>query len=74
MEIVHRERNLPHQIAQMRSASCISTNFMKTRTVQVLLLATITALSAFLGTGCETMQGAGKDIEKTGNKIQDAAK
>ena len=47
---------------------------MKTRTVQVLLLATITALSAFLGTGCKTMQGAGKDIEKAGNKIQDAAK
>jgi len=47
---------------------------MKTHPVHVLLLATITALSAFLGTGCNTMQGAGKDIEKAGNKIQDAAK
>ena len=47
---------------------------MKTPTVQVVLLATITALSTVLATGCKTMEGAGKDIEKAGNKIQDAAK
>jgi predicted small secreted protein len=47
---------------------------MKTNTIQLLLLATITALSAVLGPGCKTMEGAGKDIEKAGNKIQDAAK
>lgn len=47
---------------------------MKTRTVHVLVLATIAALGAVLSAGCKTMQGAGKDIEKAGNKIQDAAK
>ena len=50
------------------------TNIMKSNAVQILLLATITALSAVLGPGCNTMQGAGKDIEKAGNKIQDAAR
>jgi predicted small secreted protein len=25
------------------------------------------------GTGCHTMEGAGKDVEKAGEKVQDAA-
>jgi len=31
------------------------------------------ALWSLLATGCNTMQGAGKDIEKGGEKLQDAA-
>lgn len=38
----------------------------------VLALSSLVA-SLFLATGCNTMQGAGKDIEKAGDKIQDAA-
>jgi entericidin B len=30
-------------------------------------------LLAFFATGCNTMQGAGKDIERGGEKIQGAA-
>ena len=38
--------------------------------VRTLLAA---ALIAFFAAGCNTMQGAGKDIEKGGEKIQGAA-
>ncbi len=31
------------------------------------------ALWSLLASGCNTMQGAGKDIEKGGEKLQDAA-
>lgn len=33
-----------------------------------------TFLGAILYTGCHTMQGAGKDIERGGEHLQDAAK
>ena len=41
---------------------------------QLLLLILMSALWAVLGTGCNTAKGVGKDIEKAGNKIQDAAR
>ncbi|MCX7556400.1 entericidin A/B family lipoprotein [Xanthomonadaceae bacterium JHOS43] len=41
------------------------------RDLSLLFLAVIAAL--VLG-GCNTMQGAGKDIQKAGEKIEDAAK
>lgn len=41
--------------------------------IKFLPLFIVTALWAVLGTGCNTMKGAGKDIEKAGDKIQDAA-
>jgi predicted small secreted protein len=44
---------------------------MKTKTLFVFLFA---AAVSFLSAGCNTMNGAGKDIEKAGEKIQDAAK
>ena len=44
---------------------------MKTKLLPLLL---ISALWAALGTGCNTTKGVGKDIEKAGNKLQDAAK
>ena len=40
------------------------------KTLSLLLLAT---LSALLNSGCNTIHGAGKDIEKAGDKIQESA-
>jgi len=45
---------------------------MKNKTLIVLVIAA--ALSGFFNAACNTMHGAGKDIEKAGDKIQDAAK
>ncbi|HPA01074.1 MAG TPA: entericidin A/B family lipoprotein [Chiayiivirga sp.] len=42
-----------------------------TRNVSLLLLAI--AAAVVLG-GCNTIQGAGKDIQKAGEKIEDAAR
>ncbi len=42
-----------------------------TRNLRLLLLAI--AAAAVLG-GCNTIEGAGKDIQKAGEKIEDAAK
>lgn len=44
---------------------------MKTKLIPVLLLS---ALVAAFTAGCNTTKGVGKDIEKAGDKIQDAAK
>lgn len=40
---------------------------------KLILLAAIAVLSVTAFTGCETTEGAGKDIERAGEKIQDAA-
>ena len=45
---------------------------MKTKSFVSTLLALVA--SALLLTGCNTMDGAGKDMEKAGEKVQDAAK
>ena len=39
----------------------------------MLVLIALTLGSPVLLTGCNTMQGAGRDIEKGGQKIQDEA-
>jgi entericidin A len=39
-----------------------------------LSLVILSALWVAFTTGCNTTKGVGKDIEKAGNKIQDAAK
>lgn len=44
---------------------------MKFKIIPLLL---VTALWTLLGTGCNTTRGVGKDIEKAGDKIQDAAR
>ena len=44
-----------------------------TRKLLALLLA-LSFASPVLLTGCNTVQGAGKDIEHAGNKLQDEAK
>jgi entericidin B len=47
---------------------------MKTLQNKVTLLALLTALvSAFALSGCNTVEGAGKDVEKGGEAIQKAA-
>jgi entericidin A len=43
--------------------------FMK-RNLSVLLLA---LMAAMVLSGCNTVEGAGKDIEKAGEEVQDAA-
>jgi predicted small secreted protein len=47
------------------------TNSMKNKLLPLLF---VSVLWAAFGTGCNTANGVGKDIEKAGNKIQDAAK
>ena len=37
-------------------------------------IAALIALFAVVITGCNTIQGVGKDVQKAGEKIQDAAK
>lgn len=44
---------------------------MKTKNALSLILAAI--FWAVIGTGCNTMEGAGKDIQKAGDKLEDAA-
>jgi predicted small secreted protein len=41
---------------------------------KLLLLFAVVVVSATAFTGCNTTRGAGKDIERTGEKIQDATK
>ena len=41
----------------------------KTKSVALFLLSAV--LVAFVGTGCNTTKGLGKDVEKLGDKIQD---
>jgi predicted small secreted protein len=38
-----------------------------------ILVLTLFSLAAFSITACETVEGAGKDIEKAGEAVQDAA-
>ena len=41
---------------------------------RAILLLFTTAFVAFVGSGCNTANGFGKDVEKTGEKIQDGTK
>lgn len=45
---------------------------MKSQTRNLLLLVLIGGF-AVLATGCNTLQGAGKDVERAGEEIQDVA-
>jgi predicted small secreted protein len=44
---------------------------MNSRIKSLLFLLLGAALFAFVGTGCNTANGVGKDVEKLGDKIQD---
>jgi predicted small secreted protein len=41
---------------------------------RIIVLLFVTALLAIAGIGCNTAHGFGKDMEKTGEKIQDSTK
>jgi predicted small secreted protein len=43
---------------------------MKTHLKHVLLLLTAIGIMALIGTGCQTKQGLGRDVEKLGENIQ----
>lgn len=47
---------------------------MKSLKKSSLLALAFSLLCAFAFTGCNTMKGVGKDTERVGEKIQDAAK
>jgi len=47
---------------------------MTTRPKRITLLILASGLVVLFGAGCSTAQGFGRDIEKTGDKIEDAAR
>jgi predicted small secreted protein len=47
---------------------------MKLLTTRIIVFLFVTALLAVAGTGCHTAQGFGKDIERTGESIQDGTR
>ena len=47
---------------------------MITLTKRIVVLLFATALLAIVGIGCNTAHGFGKDVEKSGEKIQDGTK
>lgn len=49
-------------------------NLYQSMKIKLLPLLLITAFWAVIGTGCNTTRGVGKDIEKAGDKIQDATR
>ncbi|SEG07711.1 entericidin A/B family lipoprotein [Marinobacterium lutimaris] len=46
---------------------------MKKRMISPLLALMLVFAGGFALSGCNTIEGAGKDIEKAGQKIEDAA-
>lgn len=44
---------------------------MTTLTKRIVVLLFVTVLLAVVGQGCNTAHGFGKDMERTGEKIQD---
>lgn len=44
---------------------------MTTQLKRIVVLLFVTALLSLVNTGCNTAQGFGKDVERTGEKIQD---
>jgi predicted small secreted protein len=47
---------------------------MTTTFKRITLLLVFTAILVTAGSGCNTAEGFGKDMEKTGEKIQDGVK
>ena len=47
---------------------------MTTLSKRIIVLLFVTALLAIAGMGCNTAHGFGKDMEKTGEKIQEKTK
>ena len=47
---------------------------MSTLTKRIAVLLFVSALLAVVGMGCNTAHGFGKDVQRTGEKIQDGTK
>lgn len=47
---------------------------MKVKLLPSLAVSALLFTTMMLVSGCNTMEGAGKDIEKAGDKIEDAAR
>lgn len=47
---------------------------MKTSTKRILALILSSAFFALFGAGCGTVRGFGKDVEKTGEHIEDSTR
>ncbi len=47
---------------------------MTTQIKRIVVLLFVAAVFAILNTGCNTAHGLGKDVERTGEKIQDGTK
>lgn len=60
----------PGKLMFLRIGLSLST--MKTTTRILLLLTALGGLSLFAG--CNTTEGVGRDVERTGEEIQDAAR
>ncbi len=46
----------------------------KENSMKKILMMSIATVTALLLTGCNTVAGIGKDVEKLGEKVQDASK
>ncbi|MBC2605196.1 entericidin A/B family lipoprotein [Pelagicoccus albus] len=44
-----------------------------TKPLKYILLAAVSSLTVIFATGCSTVDGIGKDVEKLGEEVQDAA-
>lgn len=62
------------QVSEDGPAAATLTNDMKKEIDMHKLAAVLALLTLGVLTGCNTIQGAGKDIERGGEKIQDGAK
>jgi predicted small secreted protein len=58
----------------VRSVETPLTPTMKTSTKRILVLILTSAFFALFGASCSTVRGFGKDVEKTGEHIEDSAR
>lgn len=68
---------VPHGVASSLTQPVeieIPITHMKTSTKRIVALLCIGSLLTIAGMGCNTARGFGKDVEKTGEKIQDGTK
>jgi predicted small secreted protein len=61
-------------MTKVRSVETPLNNTMKTSTKRILALILTSALFALFGSSCGTVRGFGKDVEKTGEHIEDSTR
>lgn len=60
--------------AKYHPAIANQTNNMTIKIKRIIVLLFVTAILAIINMGCNTAHGFGKDMERTGEKIQDGTK